>query len=67
MRSQEGGQGARSPSNWNATNEKNDDAKPMVSSVSVSFSIFRVQQYTRKTAIGNNTNIDDLEARVPSI
>ena len=32
------------PPNWNATNEKNNDTKPIVFSVSVSFCVFRVQQ-----------------------
>ena len=54
-------QRARAPgpsSNRNAANVKNDDTtKSIVYSVSVTFSVFRVQQYTGTTAIGNNINI----------
>ena len=39
----------------------------MVYSVSVSFSIFRVQQYTRSTAIIHNINIDHQGVWVPTI
>ena len=53
-----GGQGGPPP-NGNFTNDKNDDTKPIVSCVSVCFSIFCLQQYTRTTAIGNNNNIDN--------
>ena len=61
-------QGAQAPKtpNWNAANDKNHDTKPIV--YSVSFRIFRVQQYTRSaTAISNNINIDNQGARAPSI
>ena len=54
-----------SPPKWNATNDKNVTNKPIASSASAFFSIFRVQQYTRKTVINNN--IDNQGARVPSI
>ena len=39
----------------------------IVQSISISFSIFRVQQHTRTTAISNNINIDDQGASVTSI
>ena len=56
-----GAQGARASPNWNATNDKHVTKKPIVSSVSVSFSFFRVQQYTRTSVI--NDNIDNKEVR----
>ena len=62
-RSQRGEYGARAPSNWNATNDKNVTKKTIVSSVSIFFSIFCVQQYTR-TAVNNN-NIDNQGAGPP--
>ena len=55
--------GARALSNWNATNDKNVSKKPIVSSVSIFFSIFCVQQYTRTAVINNN--IDDQRAGPP--
>ena len=63
-RSQRRGQGGRVSRNRNETNDKNVAKKPIVSSVSVSFSIFRVQQYTRTTIINNN--IDYKGAQAPS-
>ena len=36
------------PPNWKATNDKNDDTKPIYS---ISFSIFGAQQYMRTTAL----------------
>ena len=59
-----GAEGSLSP-NRNATYDKNDDTKPFVSSVSVSFSIFCVQQYMHATANGNLININNQGA--PSI
>ena len=53
-----GGQGAPSPSIEMLT-DKNVTKMPIVSSVLVSYNIFRVQQM--------NNNIDDQVARAPSI
>ena len=62
-----GGGAGNPPPDRNAINDKSDDTKPIVSSVSVCFCVFRAQKYSHTTAVCNNINIDDKGARSPSI